>query len=142
MRLFVSGKIGEEAEARRTMDQLEALGHQVTFDWTRIEHLKPYEANAEASADAAVLEVEGVKQADALVVIAHERGVGMYVELGVALGMGKHVYVVWPGSSRTMFFHHPLVKMVSSVADLPKPSTPARVRKEALARASPAPAIP
>ena len=120
MKIFVSGKVGDESEAREVMAHLARAGHEVTLDWTTIEHLKPYDENTDASAKAAALEVQGVKEADVLVVIAHDRGVGMYVELGVALGSAKPVYVVSKRPSRSMFFHHPLVTVVRSVDELTK----------------------
>jgi nucleoside 2-deoxyribosyltransferase len=118
VKVFVSGKVGDEADARRVMDILRALGHDLTFDWTAIPHLQPYDDNADAAARAAVLEVRGVQEADALVLVAHERGVGMYVELGIALGLGKKVYVITAQPSRTMFFHHPLVTVLADPDDL------------------------
>ncbi len=118
MKLFVSGKIGDEALTREIMEGLKNGGHEITLDWTRIGHLKPYDENPSASAKAAVLEVQGVKEADALVLVAHDRGIGMYVELGVALGTGKPVYLLSSRPSRTMFFHHPLVARVTSLSEL------------------------
>ncbi|MDQ4143131.1 MAG: nucleoside 2-deoxyribosyltransferase, partial [Actinomycetota bacterium] len=118
MRVFVSGKVGDEERVRDLINHLTALGHDVTFDWTAVPHLKPYERNHAASARTAALEVDGVKQSDIVIVLAHEDGIGMYVELGIALGTGKQVYIVSKGSSRSMFFHHPLVTIVNSIDDV------------------------
>jgi hypothetical protein len=118
MKLFVSGKVGAEAETRSVMTALRGRGHQITFDWTSIDHLRPYEENAAPSAHAAELELAGVAAADALVLLADERGVGMYVELGAALALGKPVYVVTAPPARTMFFFHPLVHIVRDTEEL------------------------
>jgi len=118
VKVFVSGKIGDEEEARSTMASLIRRGYEITLDWTTIPHLKPYQDNSAASSDAAFREVAGVLDADALIVIPHEHGVGMYVELGVALGAGKPVYVITSHPSKTMFFYHPLVKIVASLDEL------------------------
>ncbi len=55
-----------------------------------------------------------------LIIQAHDRGVGMYVELGIAIGSGIPVRVVTDVESRTMFFHHPLVKKVDSLEQILK----------------------
>jgi nucleoside 2-deoxyribosyltransferase len=118
MRVFVSGKVGAEGEIRSLMRTLEKRGHELTFDWTLIEHLRPYERNKDASRSAAIQEVEGVRSADALVLVEHDRGVGMFVELGVAIALGKRAYVVSGESPRTMFYFHPLVRRVASFDEL------------------------
>lgn len=94
------------------MRELEHLGYFVTFDWTQIPHLRPYEANADQSMEAAVLEIQGVAAADVLVLLSHERGVGMFVELGAALALGKAVIAVSRPPARTMFLFHPNVTVV------------------------------
>lgn len=118
MKFFVSGKVGVENDARKIMRLLEEGGHQITFDWTSIKHLRPYDKNAHASREAALAEARGVKDADVLVIVAHEKGVGMFVELGIAIGAGIPVRVIAGGDSRTMFFHHPLVTRVRDVKDV------------------------
>jgi hypothetical protein len=119
MKLFVSGKIGAEADPAALMRLLQSYGHEVTFDWTTIPHLRPYEENAEASARAAALELAGVQDADVLVLVSHDRGVGMFVELGAALALGKPVVAVARPPARTMFFFHPLVSCVPGVDEVP-----------------------
>ncbi len=120
MKFFVSGKVDVEGDVRSVMKALQAAGHEITFDWTTIDHLRPYDENAGACREAAVEESHGVEEADVLIVLSHERGVGMYVELGIAIGFGVPVRVVTDVESRTMFFHHPLVKKVDSVEEILK----------------------
>lgn len=120
MKFFVSGKVGVEEDVRERMEVLKAAGHEITFDWTTIGHLKPYDKNAEASREAAIRESSGVKDADVLIVLLHERGIGMFVELGIAIGVGIPIRVVTDMESRTMFFHHPLVKKVNSFEEILK----------------------
>lgn len=120
MKFFVSGKVGVEGDVREVMKALQNAGHEITFDWTTIDHLRPYDKNAQASQEAAIKESRGVESADVLILLAHERGVGMYVELGIAIGSGIPVRVVTNVESRTMFFHHPLVKKVDSLEQILK----------------------
>ncbi len=120
MKFFVSGKVGVEGDVRAAMKVLRDAGHEITFDWTTIDHLRPYDENAAASREAAVKESHGVEDADVLIVLSHDRGVGMYVELGIAIGSGVPVRVVTNVESRTMFFHHPLVKKVDGLEQILK----------------------
>ena len=120
MKFFVSGKVGVEGDVRVAMKVLRDAGHEITFDWTTIDHLRPYDENAAASREAAIKESRGVEDADVLIVLSHDRGVGMYVELGIAIGSGVPVRVVTNVESRTMFFHHPLVKKVDSLEQILK----------------------
>lgn len=118
MKFFVSGKVGDDDVAKSVMRALKGAGHEITFDWTSIEHLRPYDKNAAASREAAISETCGVKNADVLVIIAHDKGVGMYVELGIAIGAGIPVRVITKVESRTMFFHHPLVRKINSIEEV------------------------
>lgn len=114
MNVFVSGKIGSEQDPAEFMRLLESRGHTITFDWTRIPHLRPYEENALQAQEAAILELDGVKAASVLVLLMHERGVGMFVEMGAALAFGKPVIVVAEPPARSMFLMHPQVKIVGT----------------------------
>lgn len=102
------------------MTSLREAGFEVTFDWTVIPHLKPYEAREAESASAAVLELKGVEEADVLVVLEDSRGAGMYVEIGAALALRKPVIAVISGPVRSMFLLHPLVTRLSSEQEVIK----------------------
>ena len=118
MKFFVSGKVGSDNDAKKLMDLLRTAGHEITFDWTTISHLRPYDVNVAASREAAVLEASGVKEADVLIIVADDRGVGMFVELGIAIGVGIPVRIINNKESRSMFFHHPLVKQVKDMDEI------------------------
>ena len=120
MKFFVSGKAGVEESARELMKALQDAGHEITFDWTTIGHLRPYDDNAAACREAAIKESRGVKGADVLIILEHDSGVGMYAELGMAIASGVPVRIVTDVESRTMFCHHPLVKKVSDVEQILK----------------------
>jgi len=117
MKLFVAGKIGDEEQAKAAMKLIREAGHEITFDWTTIPHLKPYEQNQEASMQAAIQEAKGVARADAVILLAHENGRGMYVELGMALANKKTVFVIGEEDTSTMFLFHPLVRRVKTVSE-------------------------
>ena len=118
VRLFVSGKVGADEEVSAVMAALTAAGHEITLDWTTVPHLRPYDENAVASREAAAVDIDAIRDAEALVLIPHAKGIGMYVELGAALAYGKPVYVIATSPSESMFFHHPLVTRVDHVTSL------------------------
>ena len=115
MKLFVSGKVGEEGATRSIAATLQAAGHELTLDWTQLPHLKPYMDHQIESKRAALQEATAVRDADALVVMADRCGKGMYVELGIALGAGVPVVVVTSDPEITMFFQHPNVALVRTL---------------------------
>ena len=87
MRLYVAGKYEERARIREVMDQLEAVGHTITYDWT---------TNCELVPNQALKDFEGVCDADAFILVA-ERDVsycGTLVELGVALACDIPIFVL------------------------------------------------
>jgi nucleoside 2-deoxyribosyltransferase len=117
VKIFVSGKLGSESRVNEAMELVRERGHEVTFDWTTIRHLRPYEENTEESSVAALLEVSGVRDADILLSLVDDRGIGLFVELGVALALDKPILAVYSGPMRSMFLAHPLVKHFTDLAD-------------------------
>lgn len=120
MKFYVAGKLGEEGTVEFLLDVLRGSGHEITFDWTQTPHLRPFEKNVKAITTCAVAECRGVKEADIMIMFCHDKGVGMFVELGVALGNGIPVRVIMDHDkpARTGFLYHPLIKRVSSVDEV------------------------
>ena len=118
MKFYVSGKIGYEHFPQQAMQSLVDAGHEITLNWTELPNLKPYAENIRESALAAVAERSAVVDADVYVLLAHPNGVGMYIELGMALGLLRPVRIVTTDEYRSIFFCHPLVKVVDSIDDV------------------------
>jgi nucleoside 2-deoxyribosyltransferase len=111
MKVYVATKWEEKGRAREVMDQLEAAGHSITYDWTTSEQF---------SSEQARLDLYGVMTADALVFLAEQdlNYRGAYVELGVALATGIPVIVVGRAIDRCLFVTLPTVRRVHSVDDV------------------------
>lgn len=95
MRIYVAAKFEEKERVKALYDALEKAGHQITHKWIGEdasglvgEALKSY-LRTQADRD-----VEGVVSCDVLVLLPHEKGRGLYVELGVALAFVKPVVAV------------------------------------------------
>jgi hypothetical protein len=116
MKLYIAGKLGEEGSVQELMDYFRGLGHEITFDWTKTPHLKPFEENIEASIKCAMEEVRGVQAAELMILLYSDRGTGMFIELGVALGNSIPVLAVMGNNkAKTSFLYHPGVRMLPDI---------------------------
>lgn len=87
MRIYVATKYEEKVRAKEVAQQLEAVGHTITYAWWNNEQV----SSAQAVADAA-----GVETADALVLIVEKDlpYAGALVEFGIAVGRGIPIYIL------------------------------------------------
>lgn len=101
---------------RLILDDLRAAGHVVTHDWTVCDDSGlAGAALAEYHARCAFEDLEGVRRADAVVVLPHPDGKGLYCELGAALALGKPIIVVGDAlDCHTIFLRHPLCRWVAT----------------------------
>lgn len=119
---YIASKLENEKEVRKLAAILKSWGHRHTYDWTAHgavyrDDAKP-EENAQACAEVAEKEMNGVRTADVVIVLT-PGGRGTHAELGMALALGKRV--IMAGLERHLagsdgrpcaFYHHPLVKHV------------------------------
>ena len=104
MNLYVATKFELKDSAKKFMDDMEAIGHVITYDWTK---------SAQIDETQAINDMEGVRKADAVIMLADQEVAytGTLVEVGAALGLGKPVYVRGNASvTRTLFFKHRLIR--------------------------------
>lgn len=113
MKFYVATKFENLEEARAAMNVLDAVGHEITHDWTAVPQESP---------EAAVDDINGVTAADALIVLMeHDLPYqGTLFEIGCALGQGKTVYIVGNAPiTNTLFIKfHPLIVKVSSLSEV------------------------
>lgn len=100
MRIYVAAKFEMKALVASLYHYLKRAGHVITYDWLG--------APDQPSAAVAYDEIEGVRTADAVVVVAHPLGCGLWVELGAALALGKRVLLI--GDTDCPFAPHALVE--------------------------------
>ncbi|SRR5216684_3101414 len=118
MKFYVASKFEHASAVSRAIAELTVAGHAVTLDWTKHEQFdwnKPREADRLAW-KYSYLDVEGVRSADVFIMLTYN-GLSMrgaYVELGVALGLGKLVYIVGE-QPRNIFSFYPGVRVVESL---------------------------
>ena len=114
MKFYVAGKWQDRELIREIMDKLEAMGHEITVDWTRHE----YPDNEDVLSIWATLDIHGVQTCDTFVVlfINGHRFRGALVEVGAALAMHKRVCVIGNDEDSCIFLKHPLVKKFGQVS--------------------------
>lgn len=106
MRFYLAARFSRAEELRSYAKELEELGHEVTSRWL-YSHKKDEADGPYTDAERRVFATEDVADvilADTLVAFTEDskantfragRG-GRHVELGIAIGLGKRVYVVGP----------------------------------------------
>ena len=105
MKVYVAGSFADRWESvSYVMSKLVYHGHTITYDWRRED---------DTPESKAVADVMGVAQADFLVAVMvnpHLTYRGTYVEMGLALALGKPIYVIGDAGQECIFLHHPLVR--------------------------------
>ena len=107
MKFYVAGKYQERQMITEIMDELRALGHEITTDWTSHGYATP-----EVHSSYAVDDVRGVKEADVYigVFINGHRYRGALCELGAALALDKPCWIIGYAEDDCIFMLHPLVE--------------------------------
>jgi hypothetical protein len=95
------------------MSQVRAAGHTITHDWL-LE--RATEDGPDGRQRAAIMDLEGVRQCDVLLLVYSETGKGIFTEFGAALAWNKHIIVV-DATYDMIFFSHPNVRKAATVAE-------------------------
>ncbi len=106
MGVYVAGKFEEVAAVRAAQAALQDAGFGITHDWTgessagkSPEEIGPFlEICAEN-------DYVGVTEADAVLLLNHDRAFGAMVEMGMAIARGIPVFVVGHKIRDNIFFH-------------------------------------
>lgn len=122
MRVYVASKFENQNAVKKAMHMLRQQGHFVTHDWT-VENADGLEGTVRDDylAHCAQKDVDGVQTAEAILLLHQPNMRGAYIELGIALGRGKRVFVVdglrddW--TRIPIFYRLPHVIHVASVED-------------------------
>jgi hypothetical protein len=124
MRVYVATKWSRKDEAAEVMAALRGLGHEITHDWTL--EADPGDVSDEARRHyfgaCAAADVDGVLDADVMLLLHDAACRGAFVELGVALAHGVKVLVVGgdgldPAHGCPLFYYLPEVNHVPTVPE-------------------------
>jgi hypothetical protein len=119
MRVYVATSFKNIPEARAVMKALTEAGHTVTHDWT-LEQVDPSWAPERQAAylqECGAADYEGVRRADALVLLNHAESRDAMTEFGIALGAGIPAFVCRADRRMSVFFHR-AYRLCNSTAEL------------------------
>lgn len=114
MKIYMAAKFSRRAEMEALSHLLASAGHETNARWVfgGEEGL--------TRTDIAVLDVDDVVAADAIMCFTHERGSlqpggGRHVEFGIALALKKRLIIIGP--CEHVFCHYPGVEQYESISD-------------------------
>lgn len=122
MKFYIGSSFSNISRVRELAAILKEQGFRQTYDWTsnsRAEDAKELRSIGEA-------EFAAVKEAD-FVVILLPAGKGSHIELGLALGFGKRVYLYagedlkeHPAEASTFYFLQQVIHLIGTFEELKK----------------------
>ena len=111
MKFYIATSLSRMTAHQTVRDTLKKWGHEISYDWTL--HGSVKSVSRERLREVASLELDGVSQADFVVVLL-PGGKGTHLELGFAMARGKKVFlhtedslVFELGPQTNAFYHHP-----------------------------------
>lgn len=115
MRFYIASSLDNAEQVKRVRDLLIEAGHVPSYDWTK--HGSVQHGGPTLIAEVARLEANGVADADFVVGLL-PGGRGTHVELGMAIALGKRVFLygpkqvfdTTPHGKITCFYLHPRVE--------------------------------
>ncbi|MNI01357.1 hypothetical protein D3C73_541960 [compost metagenome] len=113
MKFYVASSFKNLHTVRYVSEQLISRGFIHTYDWTQNENV----STIEQLRGIGLKEKEAVIEADFIIVVL-PAGKGSHIELGIALGQGKRIYLYSPNekvnnlTTTSTFYHLPEVDIV------------------------------
>ena len=88
---YVASAFSNKEKVAAIVQMLRAMGHEVSHDWTQQEYAYTQHAAIHAQEDR-----EGVESCTHFIALFDEplKPLNTYVELGIALGLHKHIFVI------------------------------------------------
>ena len=90
MKFYIASRLKNFEQVQTLAFLLKQYGWEHTYDWTA--HSFVQEANVEALQAIGQKELDGVRDADIVIVLTPQGG-GTHVELGVAIALNKTIYI-------------------------------------------------
>lgn len=125
MKIYVAGKFEKKEMIVRAYEELEAMGHEISYDWTVHKSVRPYDQNADLARQYARNEADAIADSDVFVYISDPRGNTLKMEVGAAILsyqlQGKPVvYAVGEYNSQSPWLFLDAVKRVDAFDDVLK----------------------
>jgi hypothetical protein len=124
MKFYVTGRSNNYEQVQRAFDVIKSQGHSVTFEWTTLPMIKPYEENQEKASEYASFGIVGVTEADHYILFTHEDGNGVFTEFGAALASNTikgspKIYAIGKVNMwAAMFHYHPVIEWSDTLEEV------------------------
>lgn len=130
MKWYFASRMRHKDKITKIVDFLKLQGHEIVFEWSSLDSIKPYNYHAEKSSLIAKQISESLRDVDVFVLITDEAGTDMFVELGIVIGRwlddkNIRIYAVGPFNSRSLMHFHPVIIKVDNLIDVFRLECPA-----------------
>ena len=120
MKFYIAGKFEEVDQIHQLFKRVQALGHEISYDWTTHIKSKPYTEYVDRIRTYAENELEAILDSDVFIYLTHERGTTLHMEYGAALTKKKlggdiKIYVIGEHNARSPWYFNPLATRVDTV---------------------------
>ena len=123
MKYYIATSLSRAKAHNEVRDALKIIGHDLSYDWSVHGSVKT--VSKERLREVAALELEGVSEADFVVVLL-PGGNGTHLELGFAIAKGKRVFLHSEdplafelGSQTNAFYFHPdVIRILCPIKDV------------------------
>lgn len=119
---YVAGKADDYENVRKLIEEIKALGGDITYDWTHLT-CSSVEPIYDWYRKTALLDLEGIDKCDVVVALMTKEYIfrGTWVELGYAIAKNKKIVIIgYDNAMRCNFSAHPNVIILNSTDDLKK----------------------
>jgi hypothetical protein len=125
MKFYVTGRSSNYDLVKTTFERIKAIGHEVTFEWTALPMVKPYDEHQQQAGAFALGGIQGVIDADVYIIFTHADGNGVFTEFGAALASNvingsPIIYAIGEDRSSAMFNYHPSIQWRTDIESVLK----------------------
>lgn len=85
MKIYVAGKFEDKETIRAIYKKIEELGHEISYDWTTHQPIRPYADNPDRASYYSSNEIKGILDSDIFICLTHDAGKTLLMEFGAAL---------------------------------------------------------
>ena len=120
MKFYIAGKFEEVDQIHKLFQRVQALGHEISYDWTTHVKSKPYTEHVDRIRTYAENELDAILDSDVFIYLTHERGTTLHMEYGAALTKKKlggdiKIYAVGEHNARSPWYFSPLATRMDTV---------------------------
>jgi len=110
MKVYVAGSTKDRERVREVMDVIQEAGHTLTFNWLGPEGeiRASWKEDPERAREIAQSEIQGVRDAEVVVLVLHDKILGAAIETGAAM-MSETPVIVFGNHRESVFWYLPNV---------------------------------